>query len=395
MTDSPLRRLPDFGQSPWLDFIQRRLIESGELARLIERWGLRGVTSNPTIFEQAIAQTSDYDAEIAHLAVLGRNAVEIYEALALADVRAAADLFLPLYRDSNGADGFVSLEVSPLHARDTVGTIVEGRRLWAALARPNAMIKVPGTAEGLAAIRALLADGVNVNVTLLFSIARYCEVFETYLDAVEAVAAAGRPVERIASVASFFLSRIDTAVDAELARGSIAGKDVAPLRGMAAVASARIAYRVFEEIWAGDRARRLAALGARPQRLLWASTGTKDPSYSDTKYVEPLIGPHTVNTLPLATLEAYDDHGRPSSRLPGTGAEGARALAALAAVGIDVERVADDLLEQGIAKFVEPYERLLDAIERRRVAACARLPPDSGARREDASELSERQSRDH
>jgi transaldolase len=369
MTDSPLRRLPDFGQSPWLDFIQRGLIESGELARLIERWGLRGVTSNPTIFEQAIAQTGDYDAEIARLAVLRRNAVEIYEALALADVRASADLFLPLYQESNGADGFVSLEVSPLLARDTAGTIAEARRLWAALDRPNAMIKVPGTAAGLDAMRELLLDGVNVNVTLLFSIGRYREVFQTYLDAVEAAAEAGRPVVKIASVASFFLSRIDTAVDAELARASIGGKDVAALRGTAAVASARIAYRAFEEIWAGDRAQRLAQLGARPQRLLWASTGTKDPSYSDTKYVEPLIAPHTVNTLPLATLEAYDNHGRPASRLPGTGAEGARALAALAAVGIDIERVAGDLLEQGIAKFVEPYERLIDSIERR-VALC-------------------------
>jgi transaldolase len=307
--------------------------------------------------------------QIARLAALGRNAVEIYEALALADVRAAADLLLPLFRASNGADGFVSLEVSPLLARDTAGTIAEARRLWAALDRPNAMIKVPGTTEGLDAIRALLLDGANVNVTLLFSIGRYREVFQTYLDAVEAAAEAGRPVVKIASVASFFLSRIDTAVDAELARESIGGKDVAALRGTAAVASARIAYRVFEEIWAGDPARRLAQLGARPQRLLWASTGTKDPSYSDTKYVEPLIAPHTVNTLPLATLEAYDDHGRPASRLSGTGAEGARALAALAAVGIDVERVADDLLEQGIAKFVEPYERLLDSIERR-VALC-------------------------
>lgn len=382
MTDSPLRRLPALGQSPWLDFIQRGLVESGELAQRIERWGLRGVTSNPAIFEQAIAKTSDYDTEIERLTALGRNAVEIYEALALADVRAAADLFLPLYRESSGTDGFVSLEVSPLLARDTAGTIAEARRLWAALDRPNAMIKVPGTTEGLGAIRALLIDGINVNVTLLFSIARYREVFQTYLDAVEVVAKAGRSVVNIASVASFFLSRIDTAVDAELARVNGGAKDVAALRGTAAVASARLAYRAFEEIWAGDRARRLAALGARPQRLLWASTGTKDPSYSDTKYVEPLIGPHTVNTLPLATLEAYDDHGRPSSSLPGTGAEGARALAKLAAVGIDVERVADELLEQGIVKFVEPYQRLLDSIERRRVALCSPMPPAGAKTRE-------------
>ncbi|RPI55267.1 MAG: transaldolase, partial [Acidobacteria bacterium] len=287
MTDSPLRRLPGFGQSPWLDFIQRGLIESGELARLIERFGLRGITSNPVILEQAITKTGDYDAEIARLAVLGRTAVEIYEMLALADVRAAADLFLPLYRESNGADGFVSLEVSPLLARDTAGTIAEARRLWAALDRPNAMIKVPGTTEGLEAIRALLVDGVNVNVTLLFSVARYREVFQTYLDAVGLAAEVGRPVATIASVASFFLSRIDTLVDAEIERASSCGTDVAALRGTAAVASARIAYRDFEEIWTGDQARRLAALGARPQRLLWASTGTKDSSYSDTKYVEP------------------------------------------------------------------------------------------------------------
>lgn len=375
MTDSPLRRLPVFGQSPWLDFIQRRLIESGELARLIEHRGLRGMTSNPAIFEQAIGKTGDYDAEILHLAALGRDAVEIYEALALADVRAAADLFLPLYRDTDGGDGFVSIEVSPLLARDTAGTIAEARRLWTALDRPNAMIKVPGTTEGLDAIRSLLVDGVNVNVTLLFSVARYREVFQAYLDAVSVAADSGRPVATIASVASFFLSRIDTVVDAEIERVSIRDKGVAALCGTAAVASAQVAYREFEELWSGEQARKVSALGARPQRLLWASTGTKDPRYSDTKYVEPLIGPHTVNTLPLATLEAYDDHGNPSSKLPGTGAQGAQALAALAAVGIDLARVAENLLEQGIAGFVQPYERLIESIERRRERTLTITPP--------------------
>jgi transaldolase len=375
MSDSPLKRLPGFGQSPWLDFIQRGLLESGELAQMIERWGLRGVTSNPAIFEQAIAQTHDYDGDIARLAKLGKSAVEIYEALALADVRAAADLFLPVFEASHAADGFVSLEVSPHLARDAQRTIDDARRLWAALDRPNVMIKVPGTAAGLAAIRSLLAEGININVTLLFSVARYREVLDAYVDGLEAASAAGRRIEAIASVASFFLSRIDTAVDGELASladsGDARGAAAKELLGEAAIASARCAYRDFETHASLERFRGLAARGARPQRLLWASTGTKNPRYSDIKYVEPLIGPQTVNTLPLATLEAYHERGRPAQRLTGTGEEGRRTLDALARLGIDLDRVTAGLLDQGIRKFTEPYDRLLQSIERQRAAALA------------------------
>jgi transaldolase len=371
MSESPLTRLPGFGQSPWLDFIQRDLIESGELKRMIERWGLRGITSNPAIFEQAIGKTHGYDGDIARLASLGKSAVGIYEALALADVRAAADLFLPVYDGSGGTDGFVSFEVDPHLSGDAQGTIDEARRLWTTLARTNVMIKVPGTLSGLTAIRTLLAEGINLNVTLLFCVARYREVLDACLDGLEGAKVLGRPIGRIASVASFFLSRIDTAVDEELEpiaeSGGIRGAAAKELLGEAAVASARCAYRDFESHLSSARWRALAAHGAQPQRLLWASTGTKNPRYSDLKYVEPLIGPHTVNTLPLATLEAYHERGRPAERLVGTGESGRQTLDALARLGINLDRLTAELLEQGIQKFIEPYDRLLESIEVRRL----------------------------
>jgi len=370
VSDSPLTRLPGFGQSPWLDFIERDLIVSGQLQRMIERRGLRGITSNPAIFEQAIGNTHGYDGDIARLAGLGKSAVEIYEALALADVRAAADLFLTVYDGSAGTDGFVSFEVAPRLSRDAQGTIDEARRLWTMLARTNVMIKVPGTPAGLTAIRSLLAEGINVNVTLLFCVARYREVLDAFLDGLEGARAAGRPINRIASVASFFLSRIDTAVDQDLEpiaeSGGARGAAAKGLLGETAVASARCAYRDLETHLSSARWRALAAHGAQPQRLLWASTGTKNPRYSDIKYVEPLIGPHTVNTLPLATLEAYHDHGRPAQRLVGTGESGRQTLAALARLGVNLDRLTAELLEQGIQKFIEPYDRLLESIEVRR-----------------------------
>jgi transaldolase len=359
---NPLRELLQFGQSPWLDFIDRNLLESGELARLIEAGSVRGITSNPAIFERAIAETNDYDTDIAELARAGHDALTIYETLAMADVRAAADALRALYDRSDGADGFVSFEVSPHLAWDANGTIAAARRLWAALDRPNVMIKVPGTADGLTAVATLLAEGINVNVTLLFSVARYREVLQAHAKGLQAALDAGRPVERIASVASFFLSRIDTAVDEELAgRGPAA----AALRGEAAIACGRSAYHAFEEFCAAEPFRALEARGVQRQRLLWASTGTKDPSYADVKYVEPLIGAHTVNTMPLSTLHAYRDHGSPARRLPAEAALGASTLVALAAAGIDLDRVTSRLLEAGIAKFVEPYDALLRTIERR------------------------------
>jgi len=373
---SPVKRLLELGQSPWLDFIRRSLVETGELVRMIDEWGVRGVTSNPVIFEKAIAHTDDYRAEVARLARAGQSAQQIYEALAIEDVRAAAKLLEPVYEASGGADGFVSLEVSPHLARDAAATIAEAKRLWSALDRANVMIKVPGTHEGLTAIRSLLADGINVNVTLLFSIERYRDVLEAYGRGLEAALAAGRRIDRIASVASFFLSRIDTLIDAKLdalaAANAARKQEAVRLRGAVAVASARLAYAVFEEGIASERFRRLRANGAHVQRLLWASTGTKDPVYSPVKYVEPLIGADTVNTMPLETLEAYHEHGQPSARLSGHADEARDVLAALAGLGVDLDAATARLLDEGIEKFVRPYDALLGAIDSARSAALAR-----------------------
>jgi transaldolase len=388
-TVSPIKRLLEFGQSPWLDFIQRSLLKSGELTRMIDEWGVRGVTSNPVIFEKAIAHTDDYRAEIAHLARASQAAEQIYKGLAIEDVRAAAELLDPIYRASGGTDGFVSLEVSPRLARDAPATIAEAKQLWSALDRPNVMIKVPGTAEGLTAIRSLLADGVNVNVTLLFSIDRYREVLEAYLAGLEDAFLACRPIDRIVSVASFFLSRIDTLIDAELdvlaAANAAREREAKQLRGTVAIASARLAYGIFEEGVASERFRRLRAEGAQAQRLLWASTGTKDPAYSPIKYVDPLIGANTVNTMPLETLEAYHALGQPKARLSGHASEARDVLAALAGLGIDLDAATARLLDEGIEKFVRPYESLLRAIESERNEALGgvRNRESHGARAEE------------
>lgn len=376
MTDSPLKRLHQLGQSPWLDFIQRGLLGGGELARMIEQWGVSGMTSNPVIFNKAIAETNDYDADIARLTSAGNSAVQIYESLAFDDVRHAADLFRPVYDQNSGADGFVSLEVSPHLALDTAGTLSEAKRLWSALDRPNVMIKVPGTPEGLVAVRHLLAEGINVNVTLLFAVPRYREVLEAYLAGLEDALAANRPIERIASVASFFLSRIDSLIDRQLddlaKRDAARRNEAAELRGEVAIASACSAYAVLREALESKRFQRLAAQGARAQRLLWASTGTKDPAYSDIKYVEPLVGPHTVNTMPLETLRAYNDHGDPANRLGATSKDAEQVLHRLSGLGIDLERATAQLLSEGIDKFVEPYDALLRKLEAARAAASAR-----------------------
>lgn len=357
MAANPLLRLHQLGQSVWLDYIQRDLIENGGLERLIREDGLAGVTSNPAIFEKAIANGHEYQAPIRELARRGLTAAALYEALALEDVAGAADLFRPLYEKTQGGDGFVSLEVSPHLACDTGATIAEAQRLWAALGRPNVMIKVPATREGLPAIRTLIAAGVNVNVTLLFSVARYREVAEAWLTGLEERARSGAPLGRVASVASFFLSRIDTLVDKRLDK--LGSGEAQALRGQAAVASARLAYQAYQGIMAEARWQALARQGARAQRLLWASTGTKDPAYSDSMYVEPLIGRETVNTLTPETLAAYRDHGDPAARL-GDGIEAARSLPlALRTLGIDLDEVARQLEEEGIRKFVEPYDKLL------------------------------------
>lgn len=359
---NPLRALRELGQSVWLDDIRRAWIRSSVLARWIAEDGLAGVTSNPAIFEKAIGGSTEYNAEIRRLARVGRDPGQIYEALALEDVGGAADLFLPLYRQEQ-ADGFVSLEVSPHLADDTNGTLSEARRLWRALDRPNVMIKVPGTAAGIPAIRQLLAEGINVNVTLLFGVARYGEVVEGFLAAMEQRAAGNEPVAEVASVASFFVSRIDTWVDERLDR--IASPASRHLSGQAAIACARLAYAKYRNWSRSPRWHRLAELGARPQRLLWASTSTKNPSYEDTKYVEALIGPDTVTTMPLVTFDAYRDHGRPALRLE-AGRDDARAVVeALARLGVDLEQASRELEREGVRKFVQPFDELHATLARR------------------------------
>ena len=356
---NPLVRLGELGQSPWYDYITRDLVTSGELARLIAEDGLRGMTSNPTIFEKAIAGSRLYDEAIRTLADAGRSGQEIFEHLAVVDVRAACDAFAGLYRASGGADGLVSLEVSPSLARDTAATIHEAERLWRSLDRPNAMIKIPGTAEGLPAIAHCIAAGISVNVTLLFSVERYREVIDAFLEGLERRRAAGQPLGAIASVASFFVSRVDGKVDPLLDRLD----DPHGLRGRIAIANACAAYQLFEQSLATPRWEPLARGGARPQRPLWASTSTKDPAYPDVHYVEALVAPQTVNTLPPETFAAYRDHGHPVIRIQDGIAAAPAQLAALAGLGIDLAAITRDLEADGVAKFAASYGSLLAGIE--------------------------------
>lgn len=361
--DNPLIKLKALGQSIWLDFIDRELVRGGSLARLIEADGLAGLTSNPTIFAKAIGQGDAYDDAIRARLTAQFDTKALYEALALEDLRAAADIFSPVYSASRGRDGYVSFEVSPHLAHDTAATVHEARRLWAAFDRPNAMIKVPGTRAGLEAIRALIAEGVNVNVTLLFGLRRYAEVVEAFLAGLETRAAAGGPIDRIASVASFFLSRIDTLVDARL--DAIDTPQARALRGQTAIAAARLAYQYYRQWTATERWRRLAEQGAPSQRLLWASTSTKDPRYSDIKYVEALIGPDTVSTVPPETLAAYRDHGRPALRLEQDLLEAMALPDALGRLGIVLDEVSAELERDGVQKFAESFDRLLSTLEQR------------------------------
>jgi transaldolase len=373
MKENPLIKLEAMGQSIWLDFLSRGMLVSGELVSLIQEDGVSGVTSNPTIFEKAIAQSSDYDDAIRKLARSGLPTAEIYEELVVEDIRMTADLLRPVYDRLEGGDGFVSLEVSPHLAHDSAGTLIEARRLWERVDRPNLFIKVPGTWEGLPAIRQLVREGINVNVTLLFGLPRYRAVAEAYLDGLAERAARGLPLERVASVASFFLSRIDVLIDPLLEKIAAEGGDRAPraaaLVGESAIACAKIAREMYREMVGGDRFTTLAARGARPQRLLWASTGTKNPAYSDVKYVEPLIGPDTVNTAPLETIAAYRDHGQPASRLELGTQEAKAVLERLADLGIDLEQVTRQLEDEGVDKFCRPFDSLMQSLERKRLQA--------------------------
>ena len=366
MSGNPLKRLGTLGQSIWLDYIRRDLMASGELQRLIDEDGLRGMTSNPSIFEKAIADSHDYDGDIRAMALGGNGADAIYETLSQRDVESAADQFRPLYDRTDGQDGYVSLEVNPHLAHDTKGTIEEARRLWAALNRPNVLIKVPATANGLPAIQQLIGEGISVNVTLLFGLPRYRQVAEAYIAGIEARAAQGEPMKHLASVASFFVSRIDALVDPLLEKLIAQGSKEVDLakraRGQVAIASAKMAYQIYKEIFASGRFRRLAARGARAQRLLWASTSTKDPDYSDVKYVEALIGPDTVDTAPLETLSAYRDHGEPEARLEQGVEEARRVLERLPELGIDIDKVTRQLEDEGVGKFNKPFDKLMETL---------------------------------
>ncbi|TYZ06512.1 transaldolase, partial [Hymenobacter lutimineralis] len=350
------------------------ILVNGELARLLTEDGLRGVTSNPAIFEKAIGGSADYDAAIQALAQQGLGAEAIYEQLAVQDVQHACDLLRPLYdQPDSGGDGYVSLEVSPTLIHDTEGTVAEGLRFWHAVARPNVMIKVPATIEGLPAIRQLIAHGVNVNVTLIFGLERYQAVAEAYLLGLEDRAAAGQPLARIDSVASFFLSRIDVLLDPQLEQlaqqGGEQGALAQSLVGEVALASAKQAYQLYKGIFSGSRWQALQAQGAAVQRLLWASTGNKNPKYDNLKYVEHLIGPETVNTIPVETLDLYRVGGQPQSRLEEGTEQAAQVLQRLAELGIDLNQVSQQLEDEGAQKFNEPFAKLLSTLEAQRQAA--------------------------
>ncbi len=361
-----IRQITELGQSLWLDFISRDLLHSGRLREWVNA-GLTGMTSNPTIFQKSIAGGTVYDAQLRELAAAGLDAVAIYEALAIRDISEAADQLRHVHAETNGRDGYVSLEVNPRLAHDTQGTIAEARRLFGAVDRPNVMIKVPATEAGLPAIRALIGEGINVNVTLIFAIRMYERVMQAYLDGLADLRAAGRTLGRIASVASFFVSRVDTLVDKRLAERIAAGeRSLATLRGQAAVANAKIAYDRFKHVFGGPEFTALRAAGARVQRPLWASTSTKDPAYIDTKYVDALIGPDTVNTVPPATLDAIRQHATVARTIDLDVREAYAVVERLNAAGINMTDVTDQLLAEGVQAFADSFEQLLADIEAKR-----------------------------
>ena len=370
MANPKVEALLKQGQSIWQDDIARSMLITGKLASTIKDVGVRGLTSNPTIFEKAISGGTDYDAQISELLGEGKAAQDIFEALEVSDLQGALDLFRPIYDQSEGRDGFCSIEVFPDAARDANQTRIQTRRLWDEVNRPNLMVKIPGTAEGAPVVGEMLAQGININITLLFSIAAYERVAWAYVEALEKRAAAGQPIDRIASVASFFVSRVDTLVDKMLDEkiasdpGNAAKYEA--LKGKIAVANAKLAYAKYQEIFGGDRFAKLKAAGARPQRPLWASTGTKNPAYSDTLYVDTLVGPDTVNTMPEKTIAAFLDHGSTERAVDKDVDQSRQLMADLAAAGIDIDAVTHQLEEEGIASFVKSFESLLDGVEAKR-----------------------------
>ncbi len=367
MGSNPLAQLSKLGQSPWYDQMTRSLVSKGTLKKMIEEDGLRGLTSNPTIFEKAISGSKDYEEALKSLVGKGAGMDEIYDALVVEDIASAADVFLPVYESAKGKDGFVSIEVSPLLAHDTAGTVKEAKRLHAKLARPNVMIKVPATPEGLPAIVELISEGISVNVTLIFSVEVYAQVVDAYLQGLEKRLAKGGAVERVASVASFFVSRIDSAVDKKLEEIAKAGRpEAAKLTGKAAIANAKLAYEKFQQLFSGARWEKLASAGAQVQRPLWASTGTKNPKYSDVLYIDTLIGPDTVNTMPPSTYDAFRDHGKAVVTITDDLKGAHEVFDSLKAIGIDLTAVTLELTAAGVKSFSDSYNDLIAVIERRR-----------------------------
>ena len=366
MKENPLLKLKEFGQSIWLDYTRRDLIASGELRQMIEEDGLRGMTSNPSIFEKAIVGSQNYEHDIRALTFEGQSPNMIYETLSQRDVQGAADAFRSVYDATGARDGFVSLEVNPHLAYDTKGTIVEARRLWRALNRPNVFIKVPATIEGLPAIQQLISEGINVNITLLFGLPRYRQVAAAYLAGIETRVAQGKSVEHVASVASFFVSRIDSLVDPLLEKliaqdgekAAVAKK----LHGQVAIVSARVAYQIYKEFFRSERFANLADRGARVQRLLWASTSTKNPDYNDLKYVESLIGADTINTVTVETFDAYRDHGEPKARLQQDVEQAVWVLQRLPELGLNIDQVTQQLEDEGIQKFNQAFDKLMNVL---------------------------------
>lgn len=363
---NPLKQLAEYGQSPWLDYIRRDLFTTGELKRLIDEDGLKGMTSNPAIFEKAIG-SEHYKDGLAEYADDGLNAVEVYEKIAIEDIQTAADALSGVYEATNKRDGYVSLEVSPALADDANGTLEEARRLWKAVDRPNLMVKVPATAVGFDVIRQLISEGININVTLLFAQNAYAKVAEAYVAGIEKRAEEGKDLSAVASVASFFVSRIDSLIDSEIEEKlkNANGEDkelLQSLRGKVAIANAKLAYQKYEEIFSGDRWEKLAEKGAQTQRVLWASTGTKNKEYSDVLYIEELIGKDTVNTIPPATWDAFRDHGKLRSSLTESVEEAKETLANLEKSGISLEKATDQLLIDAVRLFVEPFDKMIAAV---------------------------------
>jgi transaldolase / glucose-6-phosphate isomerase len=368
---NPLKDLLKFGQSVWLDYIRRDLLTGGELKRLISEDGLRGMTSNPTIFEKAITGGTLYDDLLGSLRPrTDLDAKGRYEILAIRDIQDAADMFRPLYESTKRHDGYVSLEVSPYLARDTKGTLDEARKLWKTVQRENVMIKIPGTAEGIPAFQQAISEGINVNVTLLFAQDVYAKVAEAYIAGLEQYAANGGDVSRMASVASFFISRIDSSIDAIIDAKLKASKDPAEqeqlksIKGKVAIANGKQTYEKYQAIFSTPRWKALAAKGAQTQRVLWASTSTKNPAYRDVLYVEELIGPDTVDTIPPATLDAFRDHGKPRQSLTENLAAAHKTMETAAKLGISMKEVTDKLTDEGVRSFSDAFDKLLEAVEK-------------------------------